>query len=169
MVALDLFWSAFAVNAESFGLRLLVGLFARLWLVVIAKGGDVLGLDVDMTFGFNINLPSASILVPSDGKCLFSVKLTVLLEAFNDDMASDRDKLAGVVLSDGFDPMLLKPSLSPSWDDVVLFGNSPELPYFEVIDILKQFGHLVEGAVSVAGLDSEALLEFRSFGRAFAT
>ena len=150
---LDFLWGAFAIDAELFGLWRLVSLFAWLWLGAFVYGNNIFGLDIEVPFGFDIDLPSATVLVPGGNQSLFAVELIVFLEASDEDLASDRDELIGVVFIDGLDPVFLQPSLSPSWDDVILFGNLPELPNFKVLDIFEQFGHLVEGIITMAGLD----------------
>ena len=56
-----------------------------------------------------------------------------------------------------------------SGDNVVLFRDLPKLPDLEFTYVIEQFGYLVEGVISVTGLDSDAFFEFGGLGRALAT
>ena len=99
---------------------------------------------------------------------LFAIEFPIFPKASNDNLAPNCYELVGVVLADGLDPVLLESPFSTSWDDVILFGNLPKLPDFELADIFEQFGELIEGIVSLAGLDSKAFFEFGGLSRALA-
>ena len=127
------------------------------------------GLGVDVTIGPSIDLPSATGLVPGDYLCLFAIKFPVFPKAPNDNLAPYSYEVVGVMLADGLDPVLFESPFSASRYDVVLLCDLPQLPDLEFAYVIGQFGYLVEGIISVAGLDSDAFFEFGGLGRALAT
>ena len=125
--------------------------------------------DVDVAGISSVNLPPAFFLDPGNNMGFFPVVFRVASKAMNGDLVPYTNQAIRLVFSYGLDPMLFESPFLASWHYVILFSNLPELPDFELFNIVKQFCDLVEGIGAITGLDSNAFFVFGSLGRALTT
>ena len=158
----DFLWLAFSINSHSFGSRLV-------FLSQVFADSYVSWPDVDAAGFSSINLPPAFFLDPGYNMSFFPVMLRVASEAMNGDLVPDSNQAVSLVFTYGLDPVLFESPFSASWHDVILFSNLPELPDFELFDIVQQFRNLVESVGTATGLDGYAFFVLGSLSRALTT
>ena len=93
--------------------------------------------DIDVACLACINLPSTFFLDPRDNMGFFPVVLRVASEAMYDDLVTNTNQTIRLVFTYGLDPVFLESPFLASWNNVILLGHLPKLPYFEFLNVIE--------------------------------